>query len=86
MGQTALHCRAMNPGFDRARLALLLLLVALLGVGLWAYRGVGDSLREIRGTGLRTLLNTQVGTLELWLHHKQSERRWKLDFNLRAGE
>jgi hypothetical protein len=42
MGQTALHCRAMNPGFDRARLALLLLLVALLGVGLWAYRGVGE--------------------------------------------
>ena len=29
---------------------------------------------------------TEVGTLELWLHHKQSEKRWKLDFNLRAGE
>jgi len=73
MGQTALHCRAMNPGFDRARLALLLLLVALLGVGLWAYRGVGDSLREIRGTGLRTLLNTQVGTLELWIAERRHE-------------
>jgi hypothetical protein len=63
----------MNPGFDRARLALLLLLVALLGVGLWAYRGVGDSLREIRGTGLRTLLNTQVGTLELWIAERRHE-------------
>jgi len=29
---------------------------------------------------------TEVGTLELWLHHKHSEQRWKLDFNLRAGE
>jgi hypothetical protein len=73
MGQTALHCRAMNPGFDRARLALLLLLVALLGVGLWAYRGVGDSLREIRATGLQTLLNTQVGTLEQWIAERRHE-------------
>ncbi len=86
MGQTALHCRAMNPGFDRARLALLLLLVALLGVGLWAYRGVGDSLREIRGTGLRTLLNTQVGTLELWIAERRHEaEQLAADPGLRAA-
>ena len=36
----------MNTSPARARLALLLLLAAVLGVGLWAYRGVGDSLRE----------------------------------------
>ena len=35
----------MNASFDRARLALLLLLAVLLGVGMWAYRGVGDSLQ-----------------------------------------
>ncbi len=65
----------MNINFDRTRLALLLLLAALLGIGLWAYRGVGDSLREIRTTGLQTLLNTQVGTLEQWI----SERRREAD-------
>jgi hypothetical protein len=27
---------------------------------------------------------TEVGTLELWMQHTQSERRWKLEFNLRA--
>lgn len=63
----------MNIQFDRARIALLLLLVALLGVGLWAYRGVGDSLREIRATGMQTLLNTQVGTLEQWISERRHE-------------
>ena len=63
----------MNIPFDRARLALLLLLMALLGVGMWAYRGVGESLREIRATGMQTLLNTQVGTLEQWIAERRHE-------------
>ena len=63
----------MIANFDRARLALLLLLAVLLGVGMWAYRGVGDSLREIRATGMQTLLNTQVGTLEQWISERLRE-------------
>ena len=63
----------MNIFFDRARIVLLLLLVALLGVGMWAYRGVGNSLREIRATGMQTLLNTQVGTLEQWVSERRHE-------------
>jgi len=63
----------VNPNFDRTRLALLLLLAALFGIGVWAYRGVGDSLREIRATGLQTLLNTQVGTLEQWIAERRNE-------------
>lgn len=63
----------MNPSPDRARLVLLLLLAALLGVGLWAYRGVGDSLREIRATGLKTLLDTQVEALEQWITEGRHE-------------
>ena len=63
----------MSAHFDRARLALLLLLFALLGVGVWAYRGVGDSLREIRATGMQALLNTQVGTLEQWIAERRRE-------------
>ena len=31
-------------------------------------------------------LVTEVGTLELWMQHTQSERRWKLEFNLRSEE
>jgi tRNA A-37 threonylcarbamoyl transferase component Bud32 len=63
----------MNSQFERKRLAGLLLLAALLGVGIWAYRGVGDSLREIRATGMQTLLNTQVGTLEQWITERRNE-------------
>jgi hypothetical protein len=63
----------VNIPFDRARIVLLLLLVALLGVGMWAYRGVGNSLREIRATGMQTLLNTQVGTLEQWVSERRHE-------------
>jgi C4-dicarboxylate-specific signal transduction histidine kinase len=63
----------MKTSFDRARLVLLGLLLALLGVGLWAYHGVGNSLRDIRATGLRTLLNTQVGTLEQWVAERRHE-------------
>ncbi|MDP1633832.1 MAG: cache domain-containing protein, partial [Gallionellaceae bacterium] len=63
----------MNPHFDRTRLVLLALLLALLGVGVWAYRGVTDSLREIRATGMQTLLNTQVGTLEQWIAERRRE-------------
>jgi len=63
----------VNIQFDRARIALLLLLLALLGVGMWAYQGVGDSLREIRNTGMRTLLNTQVATLEQWISERRHE-------------
>lgn len=51
----------------------MLLLVILLGVGLWAYRGAAGSLREIRATGMRTLLNTQVGTLEQWITERRHE-------------
>lgn len=65
----------MNPSPNRARLALLLLLAALLGVGLWAYRGVGESLRDIRSTGLQTLLNTQVEVLDQWV----TERRHQVE-------
>ncbi len=76
----------MNLNFDRTRLALLLLLAALLGIGLWAYRGVGDSLREIRTTGLQTLLNTQVGTLEQWISERRHEaEQLAADTELGAG-
>ena len=62
----------MKLSIDRPRLALLLL-VALLGVGIWAYRGVGDSLRELRATSMVTLLNTQIEALEQWIAEGRHE-------------
>ena len=53
----------MITSLDRARLVLLVLLAAVLGVGLWAYRGVGESLRDIRASELDTLLDNQIDAL-----------------------
>lgn len=61
----------MSLAFSRTRLLLLGILLALLGVGVWTYHGTSQSLRDLRGTGLRTLLDTQVGVLDQWL----TERR-----------
>ncbi|MCM2307176.1 MAG: serine/threonine protein kinase [Sulfuritalea sp.] len=63
---------AVKLSIDRPRLALLLL-AALLGVGIWAYRGVGDSLRELRATSMVTLLNTQIEALEQWIAEGRHE-------------
>ncbi|MCK6382975.1 MAG: protein kinase [Rhodocyclaceae bacterium] len=76
----------MSPSPQRAHLVLLLLLAALLGIGLWAYRGVGESLREIRATGLKTLLDTQIGTLEQWIAEGRREaEQLSVDPSLRAS-
>ncbi len=81
-----LHGQIVSIHFDRPRLTLLFLLVALLGVGMWAYRGVGESLREIRATGMQALLNTQVGTLEQWISERRHEvEQLAADAELSAG-
>ncbi|MDP2826334.1 MAG: serine/threonine protein kinase [Sulfuritalea sp.] len=75
----------MNLSIDRPRLALLLL-AALLGVGVWAYRGVGESLREVRATSMATLLDTQIEALEQWIAEGRHEaEQLATDAELRAA-
>lgn len=58
----------------------------MLAVGLWAYRGVDKSLREIRATGLQTLLDTQVEALEQWIAEGRREaERLSADPDLQAA-
>jgi len=86
VARAQLHFHPVSIHLDRPRVALLLLLAALLGVAMWAYRGVGDSLREIRATGMQTLLNTQVGTLEQWVSERRHEvEQLAADAELGAG-
>jgi hypothetical protein len=44
---------------------------------------IEEGAREVLPVRLRAAV-TELGTLELWLEHTRSEKRWKLDFNLRA--
>ena len=59
--------RLATPASVRLAAFMSFAVAAILGVSLWAYRGVGDSLREIRATGLTTLLNTQIEALDQWI-------------------
>ncbi|MDZ4255643.1 MAG: cache domain-containing protein, partial [Sulfuritalea sp.] len=77
----------MKLSIDRPRLALLLL-AALLGVGIWAYRGVGDSLRELRATSMVTLLNTQIEALDQWIaegRHKAEQLATDAELSAAVG-
>jgi len=69
----AVRLGLVNPRLDRARIALLALLAAVLGVGLWTYRGVGESLRETRSASLKSLLDTQVEAIERWIAEGRHE-------------
>ena len=41
--------------------------VALIVLGIWMYGGVKDSLREMRATGLQSVLDAEVEALETWI-------------------
>lgn len=58
----------------------------LLGwLGRWTYVSINDSVREIRQTGLATLLNTQTTALSVWIEdRKRNAERWASDPFLRA--
>jgi Hsp70 protein len=46
---------------------------------------IEDSSGQVVPVTLHPLV-TDVGTLELWMQHTKSDRRWKLEFNLRASD
>lgn len=58
--------------FDRTFIALVVL-AAILVIGAWAYRGMGESLREMRAAGLRALLNTTVEGVQEALAYGRTE-------------
>jgi len=56
-------------------LGLALTLLTLLGW--WTYSSVSGSVKEIRQTGLATLLNTQATALSVWIEdRKRNAERW----------
>jgi serine/threonine-protein kinase len=45
---------------------------ALIVLGVWMYVGVKDSLREIRASGLQSVLDAEVEALEVWLNDRRA--------------
>lgn len=57
----------------------------LAGLGRWTYVSINNSVREIRQTGLATLLNTQATALSVWIEdRKRNAERWAADPSLLA--
>ena len=46
---------------------MLVVSAALLALGYWTYRAVEDSLRELRADNLRSLLDSEVNALRVWV-------------------
>jgi len=57
----------------RARALYLVLMLAIIGVTVWTYRGVQQSVREIRESELHTLVATQSESVDRWFRARPSE-------------
>ncbi len=69
-----------------ARLNAIVLVSALvlIGLGIWLYAGVKQSLREIRAGGLQTVLVAEVKALQIWIDEKKADaERWANDARVR---
>ena len=55
----------------RLALAVLASAVVLVAMGSWTYRSVERSLRGLRTTALKTVLDTQAKTLEVWIEDQK---------------
>src|SRR5688572_32352187 len=46
--------------------------LALIVLGAWMYSGVKDSLREIRASGLQSVLDAETEALEVWIADRRA--------------
>ena len=52
---------------------VLLAAALLLALGYWTYRAVEDSLRELRAAGMKSLLDSEVNALRVWVSEELSD-------------
>ncbi len=60
--------------------AIALAIIILAGLAYWTYTGVKESLESVRTVSLRTVLESKVGALDVWVATKRAEaERWAAD-------
>ncbi|MCU0806116.1 MAG: serine/threonine protein kinase [Burkholderiales bacterium] len=60
--------------------AVVIVLVLTIGLGVWVYRGVKDSLRELRATSLQTLVDSEAVAIDAWIEKNRTEaQQWSRD-------
>ena len=69
VSQLALKLVAANA---RLNALAMVTAAALILLGVWMYNGVRDSLREIRGAGLESILDAEVEAFEVWVNDRRA--------------
>lgn len=83
---TALLALRLIAANARLNALALVAAVALIVLGLWVYGGVKQSLRDIRASGLQTVLDAQVQGLQLWVDDKKTNvEHWANDAQVRRA-
>ncbi|MDX2217896.1 MAG: serine/threonine protein kinase [Burkholderiales bacterium] len=76
---------SLAPSMTQWTLIAIAGFLLLSWLGRWTYVSINDSVREIRQTGLATLLNTQATALSVWIEdRKRNAERWAADPSLLA--
>jgi serine/threonine-protein kinase len=82
-GELALSLVAANA---RLNAVALVTAAGLILLGLWAYYGIQQSLRDLRAAGLHTLLDANIQALQLWIQDRKSEaEHWSMDARVARG-
>ena len=67
-------------GKTRRNSAVLVGTLLLIGLGLWTYFGVKNSLRDMRAASMQTVLDAEVNALRGWIEEKKSDvKTWAND-------
>lgn len=83
VGRLALRLIAANA---RVNAFALVIAIALIGLGAWAYNGMQHSLRDLRAAGLVAVLDAEAQALTLWIEdHKDEVRHWAADPRIRSA-
>ena len=58
----------------------MILVVLLVGLGVWVYHGVKDSLRDLRSSSLQTLADAEAVAIDAWIEKNRAEAaQWSRD-------
>ncbi|MGH8701098.1 MAG: serine/threonine protein kinase [Burkholderiales bacterium] len=69
MGALARRAIAANARLNAIAMVTVVVLIVL---GAWMYYGVKSSLQDMRGTGMRTVLDAEINALQLWIGNRKA--------------
>ena len=69
MGALARRAIAANARLNAIAMVAVVVLIVL---GAWMYYGVKSSLQDMRGTGMRTVLDAEINALQLWIGNRKA--------------